>query len=170
MRNQKGFSLIELMIVVAIIGILAAIAVPNFQKYQAKSRQSEAKGLLSGIYTANKAWNAEWTSYRGDFGTIGFKPEGDLRYNAGFSGVGPAVPGNYTGPAATTDVTTETYCDNVLCTDLSNGTTTGMSAPTAVAFDARAIGDVDGDSTEDQWSIDENKQLRIVGTNNDLND
>lgn len=168
MRNQKGFSLIELMIVVAIIGILAAIAVPNFQKYQAKSRQAEAKSLLTGIYTANKAWNAEWTSYSGDFGLIGFKPEGDLRYHAGFSAAGPAVPGNYTGPAATSDLDTSDYCDGSLCTDLSAGATTNFATPTATAFVAAANGDVDGDSSVDQWTITQDKQMRVV--NNDLDD
>ena len=42
-RNRQGFSLTELMIVVAIIGILAVIAIPNFLKYQARAKQSEAK-------------------------------------------------------------------------------------------------------------------------------
>ena len=49
LKGQKGFTLIELMIVVAIIGILAAIAIPNFLTYQMKSRQSEAKTNLMAI-------------------------------------------------------------------------------------------------------------------------
>ena len=65
-RNKKGFTLIELMIVVAIIGILAAIAIPNFLKFQAKSKQSEAKTNLKGIYTAETGYFGEQNTY-GEF-------------------------------------------------------------------------------------------------------
>ena len=41
--KEKGFTLVELMVVVAIIGLLSAVAIPNFQKYQARSKTSEAK-------------------------------------------------------------------------------------------------------------------------------
>ena len=49
---QKGFTLIELMIVVAIIGILAAIAIPQYQNYIAKSQVSRAMGETSSVKTA----------------------------------------------------------------------------------------------------------------------
>ena len=78
LKSQKGFSLIELMIVVAIIGVLAAIAVPNFQRFQAKAKQSEAKSNLAALYTAEKAFHSDWSMYDGDFNVIGFRPEGRM--------------------------------------------------------------------------------------------
>ena len=62
MRAQ-AFTLIELMIVVAIIGILAAIAIPNFGKFQCKSKQTEAKSNLKLIQVAEEAYRAENDSY-----------------------------------------------------------------------------------------------------------
>jgi len=80
LTNQKGFTLIELMIVVAIIGILAAIAIPNFMNYQCKAKQSEAKSLLGDLRTAQEAYYAEYDTYTTDLDRVGFQPKGDTRY------------------------------------------------------------------------------------------
>ena len=61
--KSKGFTLIELMIVVAIIGILAAIAIPNFIRYQLKSKTTEAKTVMGGIKTSQEAFRAEIDNY-----------------------------------------------------------------------------------------------------------
>ncbi|MBC62481.1 MAG: hypothetical protein CMP11_08485 [Zetaproteobacteria bacterium] len=61
-KNIKGFSLVELMVVIAIIGILSSLAIPRFRVFQAKARQTEAKTNLSYIYTLE-------TSYQGDYDT-----------------------------------------------------------------------------------------------------
>jgi type IV pilus assembly protein PilA len=62
-HNQKGFTLIELMIVVVIIGILAALAIPRFMQATTKSKQSEAKQLLKQIYTMQRAYRQEFDTY-----------------------------------------------------------------------------------------------------------
>ncbi len=79
-NGQEGFSLIELMVVVAIIGILSSIAVPNFQVFQAKAKRAEAKGNLSGIYTALQSSYAEFSYYPANFVAIGFQPAGKLNF------------------------------------------------------------------------------------------
>nr|AFX67101.1 pilin [Myxococcus sp. 121B03] len=78
--RNRGFTLIELMIVVAIIGILAAIAIPNFIKFQARSKQSEAKTNLKALYTAQKSFFSEKDRYSNFANEIGFAPERGNRY------------------------------------------------------------------------------------------
>ena len=62
-KIQSGFTLIELMIVVAIIGILAAIAIPQYQNYVARAQMSEALSLASG----GKVALAEYFNTKGEF-------------------------------------------------------------------------------------------------------
>ena len=65
-KRFHGFSLMEVMIVVVIIGILAALAYPNLEKYLKRARQTEAKTNLSAIYTAQKIYFTLHQSYADD--------------------------------------------------------------------------------------------------------
>lgn len=56
LKSQAGFSLVELMVVVTIIGILATVAVPRFSTFQARARQGEAKSMAKGLYSAMQAY------------------------------------------------------------------------------------------------------------------
>jgi type IV pilus assembly protein PilA len=78
--KKRGFTLIELMIVVAIIGILAAIAIPNFIRFQARSKQGEAKSNLKSMFTAERSFYQEKDRYSGLVDEIGFSPERGNRY------------------------------------------------------------------------------------------
>ena len=100
MFNKKGFTLVELMIVVAIIGILAAIAIPNFVDMQYRAKRAEVPGNVDGIKTAQIAYDAAFDKYievsswapsddltktqrswetGTDFDTLGWGPDGKVR-------------------------------------------------------------------------------------------
>lgn len=84
LKEQSGFTLVELMIVVAIIGVLSAVAVPNFKKYQAKAKTSEAKVQLAAAYTAQQAFFGDFGIYHTCLAYMGYEPinEFDSRYFA----------------------------------------------------------------------------------------
>ncbi|MCX7979219.1 MAG: prepilin-type N-terminal cleavage/methylation domain-containing protein [Bdellovibrionaceae bacterium] len=165
MKSNKGFSLVELMVVVAIIGVLAMIGIPSINKYMAKARQSEAKTNLSSLYTANKAFFAEYNTYDNRFQIIGFLPEGKLRYNVGWSassGFNLASYGYTAAIPATTHFNSSTYCPaSGTCQSLAdaNPTITGASI-TNTTFVAVASGRIGGaGGAFDTWTIDHNKNL-----------
>ena len=62
-RHAKGFTLIELMIVVVIIGVLSALAIPRFFRAATKSKQSEAREVLKQVYTMQRAYFVEHETY-----------------------------------------------------------------------------------------------------------
>lgn len=88
-KNESGFTLVELMVVVAIIGILLVIGVPQYAKFQAKARQTEIKNQLGAVYTAETSFAAENNSFTACLGSIGFNRDGARQYYwVGF----PATP------------------------------------------------------------------------------
>ena len=72
-NNNKGFTLVELMVVVAIIGVLSAVAIPNFRKYQAKSKTTEAKLNLAAIFTNELAFQADYDVFAACLGSNGLR-------------------------------------------------------------------------------------------------
>ncbi len=140
LQGQKGFTLIELMIVVAIIGILAAIAIPNFLAYQARAKQSEAKTNLGGIYTSETGYFGEYNDYANQFATLGYTIAGSTaRYNYSLGGTTIGA-GLGVCPASTT----------AGVTFIASGTP---------GFTAAAVGNIDSDSACDEWNMNDVKTL-----------
>jgi type IV pilus assembly protein PilA len=84
---QSGFTLVELMVVVAIIGLLSSVAIPNFRKYQAKSKMAEAKLNLASIYIAESAFFSNYNIYMICLAYMGYDPrpvEASRYYATGF--------------------------------------------------------------------------------------
>ena len=80
LKGNKGFSLVELMVVVAIIGILAAMAMPRFQIFRARAQQSEAKNALAHVHTLNHLYYADQDQFTTDLSVLKYTAPGSAKY------------------------------------------------------------------------------------------
>ncbi len=141
---KRGFTLIELMIVVAIIGFLAMVSVPTFTRFLAKAKRAEAFMNLSSIYAAQKAYWAENGTYTdvlfGQKG-LGWKPEGDHYYTYGFAG---------------------SEGRNYFTGKIGASGNLGQSSAGRNNFTVVATGDIVGNGYPDIITVDENNRITIV--------
>jgi type IV pilus assembly protein PilA len=160
LKKREGFTLIELMIVVAIIGILAAIAIPNFIKFQLRAKAGEAKVNLAGIRTAQESYFAEAGTYM-DFPAAPTTFGGQLK-TPFFTTVCPVAgtpwaPGDpgycWIGWQPEGDV----YYSYELVGGEAGATVAVDPAGgvTANQFYAAAVADIDGDTNVNSWGVNQ---------------
>ena len=145
-RSERGFTLVELMIVVAIIGILAVLATGSFQSFQAKSKQAEASVNLGAIGKSAASYYPEHDTYGTGFNGLGWSPTGGTRYAYWYNGE------QASGTPTTPDVGVD-YSDP--------GSTASSSG-----FTAMAVGNLDQDTSTDRWTISET--LILTNTQSDV--
>lgn len=184
-KSQAGFSLIELMIVVAIIGILATVAAPNFKRFMMQSKQGEVKQNLAAFYQAQRTFFDQWQIYPGQFAASGYRPEGMLNYRLttmnNALGIAALVDYLPAGANIVACVTTDTTTSNgIICfpndpnasatswqesNTATQSTTPGCTEDTqglpstASSFDACGAALHSGVAVSDEWTINEEKRI-----------
>ena len=132
-KSNKGFTLIELMIVVAIIGILAAIAIPNFLRFQLKAKSSEGKVNIAAIRTAEESFLAEFGTY------------------VGAAILPAAVPGTQKGAFDLTTATDDGFTQLGWSPEGQVFFQYAVAADVGRAYTISAAADIDGNAIDQAW-------------------
>lgn len=161
-KNQQGFTLVELMVVVAIIGILSTVAVPQFKKYQGKAKTSEAKVQLASIYTIEMGAMTDYDGYATCLVDLGYDPQEKGYYAVGFTADNyTALTSRSATCASASSVAPTTRLKSGLATapTITAGTpNTATVAADRQSFEAKAIGNVFENGTN-IWTI---TQLKVL--------
>lgn len=168
-KSTAGFSLVELMVVVAIIGILASVAMPQFNRFTYKARLTEAKAGLTGLYTAEQAFRAEWAQFDERFGAVGYVPNGNYAFNIGFKAAGASgqSPDAPVPTGAGLKTTTKDYCDTAgTCKTLATAAAKITTATSIVdnptskfTAEASAVAQLHPNGVATTLTINQNKSL-----------
>lgn len=144
LKNRCGFTLLELMIVVAIIAFLSILTVPNLMRFLSKAKRTEAYVNLGSLAMAQKmhfAQNGQYTNILG-LGGLNWAPAGSINYAYGFPG-----QENINYFAGKLQVNSSNLAGSKINKD---------------GFIIYAAGDIDNDGKADVLSIDQNNEIKIV--------
>ena len=144
--SKAGYTMIELMIVVAIIAFLSMVAMPSFMRFLAKAKRAEAYMNLSALYKAQKVYWVEHHKYSNVLSgpeSVGWKPEGAHYYTYGFA---QGTEGQH-------------YFSGKLGTPAS---ALKDSKVTGDTFLIAAAGDIDGDGKPDVLAVKETGEIMVL--------
>lgn len=164
-----GFAVLGIGVLVALV----AVAYENSKSFNCKSKQSEAKTNLSGLFTAEKAFFGEYNRYSTDLVSVYWYPDGRPSYIYGFAvpssdheaELRKAIPGYDPNRSATDHpavIGQPPRYEISRMGGLTRAALPGDATVTGDGFKAAAVGNVDGDGTLDVWTVDENKTLTVL--------
>lgn len=157
LNEQRGYTLIELMVAMAILGVLAGIAITTYMRYQAKARQAEAATNLGAIFVTETAFFGEASRYS-DFTDAGFSlaaASNRFTYRAEQTTSAGLATGTVQVISAAIGPVTP---DNTIVPARSN----------LLEFTATATANLDEDTTIDQWHVNDLKGGMTTPDRNDV--
>lgn len=133
-KFQRGFSLVELMIVVAIVGILSVIAYPSYVSYTVKANRAAAEAFILGVSGKQEQYLLDNRSYAPDLATLGLTAPKEVSdyYTVAIGGIGTAPP-TYTVTATPTgtQATNDVACGSVSINQSGTKAVSGGAAVTS---------------------------------------